>query len=116
MGREPPRRGRRIRLYVTAVEGRRRMTKVPPIVHLVDDEASFRAATRELLVACGYRVSLYESAQQLLKSPPAAEPACILLDVQMAGLNGPQLQNRLGELGCKLPIVFITGHGDIPTT
>ncbi len=92
------------------------MTKVPPIVHLVDDDASFRAATGELLVACGYRVSLYKSAQQLLKSPPAAEPACILLDVQMAGLNGPQLQNRLGELGCKLPIVFITGHGDIPTT
>ena len=47
---------------------------------------------------------------------PDAEPACILLDVIMAGMSGPELQARLSELGCRLPIIFITGHGDIPTT
>jgi RNA polymerase sigma factor (sigma-70 family) len=88
----------------------------PPIIHIVDDDASFRTAIGDLLSACGYRVALYESAKQLLKTPLSGEPACILLDVQMAGLSGPQLQDRLAELGCGLPIVFVTGHGDIPTS
>jgi FixJ family two-component response regulator len=92
------------------------MTTLPPIIHLVDDEASFRAALGELLSACGYRVALYEAADQLLKTLPAGDPGCILLDVQMAGLSGPQLQDQLAELGCTLPIIFVTGHGDIPMT
>ena len=92
------------------------MTKASPIIHVVDDDASFRAAVGDLLLASGYRVSLYDSAAQFLESPPPAEEACILLDVQMTGLSGPQLQDRLAELGCGLPIIFITGHGDIPTT
>ncbi|MET0669921.1 MAG: response regulator [Xanthobacteraceae bacterium] len=92
------------------------MTTSAPNVHVVDDDASFRTAMGDLLSACGYQVALYESASQLLKTPPGLEPACILLDVQMAGLSGPQLQDRLAELGCSLPIVFISGHGDIPTT
>lgn len=85
-------------------------------IHVVDDDAAFRAATGELLAACGYRIVLYESAVQLLKASLGKDPACILLDVQMSGLRGPQLQDRLSELGCRLPIVFITGHGDIPTS
>jgi FixJ family two-component response regulator len=90
---------------------------VSPIIHVVDDDTSFRRATGDLLSACGYRVALYESATQLLKAPPpSGEPACILLDVQMVGLSGPQLQTQLIELGCRLPIVFVTGHGDFPTT
>ena len=92
------------------------MSKALPNIHIVDDDASFRTAMGELLNACGYQVALYESASQLLKTPLGREPACILLDVQMAGLSGPQLQDRLAELGCRLPIVFISGHGDIPTT
>jgi RNA polymerase sigma factor (sigma-70 family) len=92
------------------------MTNVPPFIHVVDDDASFRLAIGDLLSACGYRVALYESAKRLLETPPSGEPACILLDVQMAGLNGPQLQDQLAELGCRLPIVFVTGHGDIPTS
>src|SRR5215831_12188408 len=74
------------------------MTTLPPIVHVVDDEASFRAALCELLSACGYRVALYESAEQLLKTLPGGDRGCILLDVQMAGLSGPQLQDQLAEL------------------
>jgi len=92
------------------------MTNVSPIIHIVDDDASFRTAIGELLSACGYRIARYESAMHLLETPLSGEPACILLDVQMAGLSGPQLQDRLAELGCRLPIVFVTGHGDIPTT
>src|SRR5262249_53370913 len=92
------------------------MMNVSPIIHIVDDDASFRTAIGDLLSACGYRIARYESARSLLETPLSGEPACILLDVQMAGLSGPQLQDRLAELGCRLPIVFVTGHGDIPTT
>ena len=90
--------------------------KAPPKIYLVDDDASFRTAMGELLIACGFRVVPCESATQLLETSLGEEAACILLDVQMAGLSGPQLQDRLAELGCRLPIVFVSGHGDIPTT
>ena len=89
---------------------------MPGIVYIVDDDASFRTAMGELLSVCGYRVALAGSAEQLLASAFDPEPACILLDVKMAGISGPELQGRLTELGCKLPIIFITGHGDIPTS
>jgi len=92
------------------------MTKPRPIVHVVDDDASFRSAIGELLGACGYRVSLYGSAKQLLSTMQGRGIACILLDVKMAGLSGPQLQGHLAEQGCHLPIIFLSGHGDIPTT
>ena len=92
------------------------MTNALPIVRVVDDDFSFRTAIGDLLTACGYTVALYESATQLLKGLTREEPACILLDVQMAGLSGPQLQDQLTQLGYRLPIVFLTGHGDIPTT
>jgi FixJ family two-component response regulator len=80
----------------------------------VDDDAPFRTAVRRVLDASGYRVALYDSAEQLLAKLPAGEPGCILLDVRMPGLSGPQLQERLAELGNRVPIVFLTGHGDIP--
>jgi FixJ family two-component response regulator len=92
------------------------MTTVPPIVHVVDDDASFRTAIARLLGASGYRVALYGSASELLEKLPGGAPGCILLDVKMSGLDGPQLQGRLGEIGHKLPIVFLTGHGDVPTS
>jgi len=92
------------------------MHKSVPSIHIVDDDASFRSAIGELLGASGYKVSLYETAKELLDSSLNGGPACILLDVQMAGLSGPQLQKQLSGIGCRLPIVFISGHGDIPTT
>jgi len=76
------------------------MTNLSPIVHIVDDDASFRTAMGELLSVCGYRVALAGSAEQLLASAFDPEPACILLDVKMAGISGPELQGRLTELGC----------------
>jgi FixJ family two-component response regulator len=90
------------------------MTSAPPTVHIVDDDAPFRTAIRRVLEASGYRVALFNSAEQLLAELAAGEPGCILLDVRMPGLSGPQLQERLAELGNRLPIVFLTGHGDIP--
>ena len=92
------------------------MTSGASIVHVVDDDASFRSAMGELLSVCGYKVLLYETAKRLLEAPLADGPACILLDVQMAGVSGPQLQDQLSSQGCKLPIVFVSAHGDIPTT
>jgi RNA polymerase sigma factor (sigma-70 family) len=90
--------------------------QLPTVVHVVDDDASFRTAVSRLLRSAGYEVALHESAQQLLDRMPDAEcPCCILLDVRIPGLSGPALQNRLAELGHKLPIVFLTGYGDIPT-
>ncbi len=101
----------------TAVTDGHDMTMSPPIIHVVDDDASFRRAIGELLSACGYRVFLYEKANQLLESSlNGGGLACILLDVQMAGMTGPQLQAQLADRGCQIPVVFISGHGDIPTT
>jgi len=92
------------------------MTKSAAIIHVVDDDASFRSAMGELLSVCGYKVRLYETAKHLLESSLADGPACILLDLQMAGVNGLQLQDQLSKLGCRLPIVFVSAYGDIPTT
>jgi FixJ family two-component response regulator len=84
------------------------------VIHVVDDDAGFRTAIGRLLRASGYEVALYESPHLLLKSLPGIQPGCILLDVRMPELSGPELQARLVDLGNKLPIVFLTGHGDIP--
>jgi len=89
---------------------------VAPVVHIVDDDAAFRKAIARLLQASGYRVTLYESGDQLMQSPPDSDPGCILLDMRMTGLGGLELQDRLRERGVILPIVFLTGHGDIPTS
>jgi FixJ family two-component response regulator len=90
---------------------------MPGLVHVVDDDASFRTAIERRLKHAGYEVETYSSAQHLLDRPPGVEkPGCILLDVQMPGLNGLELQDRLIELGSILPIVFVTGHSDISTT
>ena len=92
------------------------MIKIVPIIHIIDDDASFRSAIGELLRACNYRVAYYKSAAQFLEKKLHDEPACIILDVHMSGLSGPELQNHLSGLGSVLPIIFVTGDGDIPTS
>jgi FixJ family two-component response regulator len=84
-----------------------------PVIHVVDDDVSFRTAIARLLKACGYQIALYESARQLLERPPGMELGCILLDVRMPGMSGHELQARLLKIGNALPIIFLTGHGDI---
>jgi len=87
------------------------------IVHIVDDDASFRTAIERRLKKAGYEVATYPSAQHLLdRLPNESGPGCLLLDVRIPGLSGPELQSRLGELGSTLPIVFLTGYTDVPTT
>lgn len=86
-------------------------------VHVVDDDASFRTAVERRLKKAGYAVATYPSAQQLLDHlPDEDQPGCILLDVRIPDLSGPELQDRLGEVGSTLPIVFLTGYGDVPTS
>jgi FixJ family two-component response regulator len=90
---------------------------MPGLIHVVDDDASFRSAIERRLRLAGYDVATYASAQQLLDHLPAGErPGCILLDVWIPGISGPELQSRLIELGSTVPIVFVTGHADTATT
>jgi FixJ family two-component response regulator len=91
------------------------MTSIP-VVHIVDDDASLRTAISRLLKASGYEVAAYESAAGFLGGINNVRPGCILLDVQMPALSGLQLQEELAKLSQGWPIVFMTGHGDIPTS
>ena len=85
-------------------------------VHVVDDDASFRTAIERRLKQAGYEVVTYPSGQHLLdRMPSESEMGCILLDVRIPGLSGPELQRRLSELGSTLPIVFLTGYPDVRT-
>ncbi|MBR0906512.1 response regulator transcription factor [Bradyrhizobium liaoningense] len=87
------------------------------LVHVVDDDESFRTAIERRLKLAGYDVATYASSQALLESAPNDEQAgCILLDVRIPGLSGPDLQTRLVASGSTLPIIFLTGHADTPTT
>lgn len=90
---------------------------MPGTIHIVDDDASFRLALERRLKQAGYEVTTYLSAQQLLdRRPDESKPGCILLDVRIPGLSGPELQDRMAELGSTLPIIFLTGYADVPTT
>jgi FixJ family two-component response regulator len=90
---------------------------LPGLIHVVDDDASFRKAMERRLKLAGYEVATYPSAQQLLERlPDDGEAGCILLDVRIPGMSGPELQSRLGDLGITMPIVFLTGHADTATT
>lgn len=87
-----------------------------PVIHVIDDDESFRTAIARVLDSSGYHVIPYPSADIALNYLPKADTGVILLDVQMPGLSGPELQEQLMELGCAMPVVFMTGHGDIPTS
>jgi FixJ family two-component response regulator len=89
------------------------MTSPTPTIHIVDDDASFRTSMSRLLRASGYPTILYESGDAFLKQPPADDAGCILLDLQMSGVQGLELQEHLARIGNILPIIFLTAHGDI---
>lgn len=84
-----------------------------PVVHIVDDDESYRTATARLLSAYGLKVEAYESGDQFLARLPGCEPGCVLLDLLMPGQTGLQIQRQLLERAPLLPIVFLTGEGDI---
>ena len=86
-----------------------------PTVYVVDDDPSVTKGLERLLRSATYEVETFASAQAFLQAgPPSSGPACLILDVKMPGLNGLELQERLQLRGFAMPIVFITGHGDIP--
>jgi len=90
---------------------------LPGTVYIVDDDASFRTAVERRLKKAGYEVSVYPSAQQFLdRLPDENQRGCILLDVRIPHLSGPELQERLGKLGSSVPIIFLTGYADTAIT
>ena len=90
---------------------------MPGLVHIVDDDASFLTAMERRLKHAGYDVATHPSALHFLVNlPTESVPSCIILDVRLPDLDGPALQKRLAELGSTLPIIFLTGYTDIPTT
>ncbi|MEI6260090.1 MAG: response regulator transcription factor [Deltaproteobacteria bacterium] len=87
-----------------------------PIVRIVDDDASFLTAVARMLRASGFAVKTFDSAAEFLVQPELDVPGCVLVDLQMPGLSGLDLQEALAKEGHRLPVIFLTGHGDIPTT
>lgn len=92
------------------------MTVTKPIIFIVDDDLSIRAALENLISSTGQQAATYATAQDFLRDCPRDPAGCLVLDVQMPGLSGLDLQGELNDAGIHLPVIFITGHGDIPTT
>ena len=92
------------------------MSTVAPIVFIVDDDVSVRESLELLIQNEGWRAATFASAQEFLDHPRASLPSCLILDVSLPGLSGLELQQRVAAERTDLPIIFITGHGDIPMT
>src|SRR3712207_5127384 len=84
------------------------------VVYLVDDDESFRRSAERLIASAGFKVEPFSSGRDFLRKRRAAARSCLVLDVQMPGLSGLELQRELTKRGSAMPIIFITGHGDIP--
>ena len=91
------------------------MTPSQPVVHVVDDDASFLKAISRLLRAAGHAVETWDSGAAFLGRPRPAEPGCVLLDLEMPGVDGLSIQRQLAESGNPLPVVFLSGHADVPS-
>jgi two-component system, LuxR family, response regulator FixJ len=85
-----------------------------PLIHVVDDDASVRESLAVLLESAGHAVRTYASATAFLQAASDSAAGCVLTDVQMPGLNGLELQRRMSELGIRLPVIVMTGHGEVP--
>ena len=92
------------------------MMDAEALVFVVDDDAPMRESLQNLLRSVGLRVEAFASAQEFLRSTRPDVPSCLVLDVRLPGLSGLELQQRLAEGDMAMPIIFITGHGDIPMT
>lgn len=90
------------------------MTSNVPLIRIVDDDELFRVSQTMLLTTRGWEVAGYASGEDFLKDADIRRPGCILLDVRMEGMTGMQVHRELVERGCTLPVIFVTGHGDIP--
>jgi FixJ family two-component response regulator len=87
-----------------------------PVIAIVDDDPSAREGLQSLIESAGWMTETFASAQEFLARPGAKAPSCLVLDLQMPGLSGLDLQKRMAEVGLEVPIVFLTGHGNIPAS
>jgi len=87
-----------------------------PTVFVIDDDAAMRAAIRGLLKSVSLPSESYGTAEEFLRSKRSDGPSCLVLDVSLPGVNGLDFQRQLADAGIRIPIIFITGHGDIPMT
>jgi len=85
-----------------------------PVVHIIDDDEAVRESLSFLLETADFEVKAYDSALAFLERLPAVEPGCIITDVRMPQMSGLEMIRRLAELGVSLPVIVITGHGDVP--
>ena len=97
-------------------ERRRGMTVTDECVFVVDDDDSVRRGLSRLIRSAGWRVETFPTAKSFLEYTPPNQPGCLVLDLQLPGVSGLELQRRLVEAGRDIPIVFITGHGDVPSS
>src|SRR5215470_15216148 len=92
------------------------ITKDTPVVFIVDDDANVRRSIQDLLSSVALRSEAFATPQEFLDSKRADCPGCLVLDVRLPGMSGLDCQRKLVEAGVTVPIVFITGHGDVPMT
>jgi FixJ family two-component response regulator len=92
------------------------MPRALPVVYVVDDDISVRESLELLIRTAGWQAELFETAQGFLCSPKVSVPSCLVLDVNLPGLNGLDLQKKVAADRADMPIIFITGYGDVPTT
>jgi FixJ family two-component response regulator len=94
----------------------RELQESDAIVAIVDDDPSVRRGLERLIRSLGWKAETFASAQEFLARPRTEAPSCLVLDLQLPGLSGLELQKRMAEAGLETPIVFLTGHGDIPAS
>jgi FixJ family two-component response regulator len=87
-----------------------------PTVFVVDDDANVRTSIQGLLKSAGLRAECFETAEQFLQRKPSQGPSCLILDVSLPGMSGLDFQQKLRDVGLQIPIIFVTGYGDIPMT
>ena len=90
------------------------MAKYDPIIFVVDDDEAVRLSTEMLIRSMGLRVESLESAAEFLEDFDPQQPGCVILDIRMPGMSGLELQEHLNEIKAAIPVVFVTGHGDVP--
>jgi RNA polymerase sigma factor (sigma-70 family) len=92
------------------------MTKGEPIIFVIDDDPSVRRAMKRLIESVGLRVELFGSTQEFLEAKRQGAPSCLILDIRLQGISGLDFQRELANTNIRIPIIFVTAHGDIPMT
>src|SRR4029079_17581233 len=92
----------------------RHMKDLTPTVYIVDDDSGVRSSIRVLMKSVGLTATVFASAKEFLEAYHAIQPGCLVLDIRMPGMSGLELQEELNKRGAVIPVIFITGHADVP--